>query len=139
MLGLLWPCGVKSQLRHKAIAILALAALLMGAIPALTGALLAMPASCACCQSRLCPMHRSAQSSGRPLCSSHPLSEAGPCNMECCHPQAMHALSGTPFVLGAPSGISAPAIRALEFSLQSHSLLSAACEVAPPPPKSILA
>jgi hypothetical protein len=130
---------VKNQLRNKAIATLALAALLMGAIPALTGALLAMPAFCPCCQSKLCPMHRSAQSSGRPLCSSHPLSEAGPCSMACCHPQAMHALSGTPFLLGAPSVISAPGMRAVEFSLRSYSLLSAAHEVAPPPPKSILA
>jgi hypothetical protein len=42
---------MKSQLRQKAIAILALFALMMGAIPALTGALLAMPAS-----RRLLPM-----------------------------------------------------------------------------------
>ncbi|MGD0842043.1 MAG: hypothetical protein ABSA32_12875 [Candidatus Acidiferrales bacterium] len=126
-------------MRHKAIAILALSALLLGAIPDLTSALLAMPPCCACCQSKLCPMHRSAESSGRPLCSSHPLSQAGPCNMECCQPQSMHALSGTPFVLTAPNSIFAPAIRAVEFLLQSISLLSAAREVTPPPPKTILA
>jgi hypothetical protein len=130
---------VKSLLRLKAIAILALAALLMGAMPDLSGALLAMPASCPCCQSKLCPMHRPEQSSGRPLCSSHPLNQAGPCSMECCHPQSMHALSGTPFVLSAPNSVSAPATRTLEFLLQSNSLLSTTREVAPPPPKSILA
>jgi len=130
---------VKSQLRQKAIAILALFALLMGAIPALTGELLAMPASCACCQSNLCPMHRAAKSSGRPLCTSHPLDQAAPCNMDCCHPQTTHALSGTPFVLSFPSGISDPATVAFGFSQRPRAILSIAREIAPPPPRTILA
>jgi len=126
-------------LRQKAIAILALLALLGGAIPSLTGELLALPASCACCHSGLCPMYRAAKYSGRRLCTSHPISQATPCNMNCCHPQSSHALSGTPFVLSAPGGISAPALVALGFSSRSSSLLGAAREVTPPPPKSSLA
>ena len=130
---------MKSQLRQKAIAILALFALMMGAIPALTGELLAVPASCACCQSNLCPMHRAAKSSNRPLCSSHPLNQTAPCNMACCHPQAIHALSGTPFVLSFPSGISGPATVSFGFSQRPRATLSIAREVAPPPPRTILA
>jgi hypothetical protein len=130
---------MKSQLRQKAIAILALFALMMGAIPALTGALLAMPAPAACCHANLCPMHGSAKSSGRPLCGSHRPYEAAPCNMDCCHSQTAHALSGTPFVLSAPGGISVPVLIAFDFSPRSSSLLAAAQEVTPPPPKSILA
>jgi hypothetical protein len=130
--------GVKNQLRQKAIAILALFALLLGAIPALTGELLAMPASCACCQSNLCPMHRPAKSSGRPLCTSHPLNEAAPCNMACCHPQTTHALSGTPFVPVVPSGISGPALAAFGFSQRPREVVSFAREVTPRPPRTIL-
>jgi hypothetical protein len=134
----LWLFGVKSQLRQKAIAIFALLALLMGAIPALTGALLALPAPAACCQTNLCPMHHPAKSSGRPLCGSHRPYEAASCNMDCCHSQTAHALSGTPFVLAAPSGISVPALLAFAFSPRPTSLLNAAREVSPPPPRSIL-
>jgi hypothetical protein len=125
-------------LRKKAIAILALFALLLGAIPALTGELLAMPASCACCQSNLCPMHRPAKYSGRKLCASHPLDEAAPCNMNCCHPQTAHALSGTPFVLAAPSGISGPAYAAFGITQRPRAAVNLAREVTPPPPRTIL-
>jgi hypothetical protein len=130
---------VKFHLRQKATAILALFALLLGAMPALTGALLAMPAPAACCQATLCPMHRPAKSAGRQLCGLHRPYEAASCNMDCCHSQTAHALSGTPFVLKAPGGISAPALRAFAFSPRSTALLSAAREVSPPPPRSILA
>jgi hypothetical protein len=134
----LWFCGVKSQLRQKAIAILALLALLLGAIPALTGALLAMPTPAPCCQASLCPMHRPAKSSGRQLCGLHRPYEAASCNMDCCHSQTAHALSGTPFVLSAPNGISAPALLGFAFSPDSTSLLNAARDVSPPPPRTIL-
>jgi hypothetical protein len=134
----LWLFGVKSQLRQKAIAILALLALLLGAIPSLAGALLAMPAPAACCQATLCPMHRPAKSSGRQLCGLHRPYEAASCNMNCCHSQTAHALGGTPFVLAAPKNISAPAFLAFAFSTRPDSILSAAREISPPPPRNIL-
>ncbi|MGB6198437.1 MAG: hypothetical protein WA871_01645 [Candidatus Acidiferrales bacterium] len=126
------------QLRQKTIAILALLALLLGVIPSLAGALLAMPAPAACCQSNICPMHRVAKSHGRPLCGLHRPYEASLCNMDCCHSQTDHALSGTPFVLTPAGAISAPALFAFAFSPRFDSLLSTAREVTPPPPKSLL-
>jgi hypothetical protein len=58
--------------------------------------------------------------------------------MDCCHPQTAHALSGTPFVLSAPAGISVPLSGAFGFSSRHRAILDLAREVAPPPPRTIL-
>ena len=136
---LFWLHGVTGQLRQKAIAIFALLALLLGAVPAWTSELLDAPAMCACCQSGLCPMHRAEKSSGHRLCGLHEPNDAHPCSMSCCHPQSTHVIANAPFVLTAPGGISGPAFLAFDLSSRNESLLSAAREVTPPPPRTILA